>query len=156
MSSIGPQIPPHLLAQLQRTDEDSDNGDSDSGPQINAVSIGPEIPSHIRPQLDVDDPGSILPTASKSSKADGKGAEPSTSNLSSGSGPLFPSTSGHDPGKRHMGPSFPIHPSSYDLDEDEDDDFGPKPLAAGHYERPDPVKEFMEKEEKRRKAAEVT
>jgi len=159
MSSIGPQIPPHLLGQFQRTDNDSD----DSGPQINTVSIGPEIPSHSQPELDVDDSGPrpvigpAFPKASKGSKENRKSAEPSTSRLSSASGPSLPSTSGHTVVKPQIGPPFSIHPSSYDLDEDDDDeDFGPKPLAAGHYERPDPVKEFMEKEEKRRKAVEVT
>lgn len=46
-----------------------------------------------------------------------------------------------------------MNPPTYDSDDDED--IGPKPLAAGHSEQPDPIKEFMEKEDKRKKAAEV-
>lgn len=46
--------------------------------------------------------------------------------------------------------------SGYGDESDSDDDVGPKPLPAGmHHEAADPVKEFMEREEKRRKLAEV-
>ena len=157
MSSIGPQIPPHLLAQFQRPDNDSDNDvDDDSGPQPNALAgnIGPEFPTHVvedaepRPVI-----GPALPTVSKGSKEDNRGIAPSTSKPPSVSGSAYSATPGNAAGKRLVGPPFPIRSSTYDSDDD--DDIGPKPLAAGHYEKPDPVKEFMEKEERRRKAAEV-
>lgn len=155
--SIGPQIPPHLLAQFQRPDNDSDNdGDSDSGPQRNTLAgnIGPEIPTHVvedaRPRPVI---GPALPTVSKGSNEDYRGITPSTSRLPSASGSAYTSTSGNAAGKRHVGPPFPIHSST--CDSDDDDDIGPKPLASGYYEKPDPVKEFMEKEERRKKAAEV-
>jgi hypothetical protein len=98
MSSIGPQIPAHLLAQIQSSNNDSDdNSDSDTGPQPSTATVVPSRP---------------------------------------------------------LAPSIPlVHPSRYDSDSD--DDIGPKPLAAGQYEQPDPVKEFMEKEEKRKKAVQV-
>lgn len=60
---------------------------------------------------------------------------------------------GNASGSRLIGPSFPANPPAYDSDDDED--IGPKPLAAGQCEQPDPIKEFMDKENKRKKAAEV-
>lgn len=62
-----------------------------------------------------------------------------------------------------MGPSLPNYAPTYDPnsayaneDSDSDDDIGPKPLPAGmQHQQTDAVQEFLEREEKRRKAAEV-
>ena len=65
-----------------------------------------------------------------------------------------------------IGPEVPSHLKASDPttnyhsadedDDDSDDDFGPKPLPAGmQHQQTDAVKEFIEREEKRRKLAEV-
>ena len=53
-----------------------------------------------------------------------------------------------------VGPSFPTYPPIHHDDED-DDTLGPMPLPAGVEQESDPIKEFMEKEERRRKNVEV-
>ena len=53
-------------------------------------------------------------------------------------------------------PTTNFHNADEDDDDDSDDDFGPKPLPAGmQHQQTDAVKEFIEREEKRRKLAEV-
>ena len=67
-----------------------------------------------------------------------------------------------------IGPELPSHlknpknsesddePPEKEPEDDDDDDFGPKPLPAGmQHQQTDAVKEFIEREEKRRKLAEV-
>ena len=100
-------------------------------------SIGPELPSHLK---NSKNPAEIRKEA----------------------GPSTP-TSGPPTGKRQVGPTFPSYAPTYDpttyhddSEDDDDDDFGPKPLPAGmQHQQTDAVKEFIEKEEKRRKLAEV-
>lgn len=60
------------------------------------------------------------------------------------------------PAKRVVGPSFPTGPPPADDSEDDDDDVGPMPLPAG-YVVPETsgVQDFLEQEERRRKALEV-
>jgi hypothetical protein len=56
--------------------------------------------------------------------------------------------------KRVLGPA--MGPSPYPSADESDDDIGPTPLPAWHVpEKRDAVREFMEKEERRRKALEV-
>lgn len=128
--SIGPQIPHHLLAQFQRPDDDA-----------TAASIGPELPTLVRkaePKIEVDD--AII-----------GGLNPEDDAVDHGNvGPSTASFSGNFSGNRIIGPSFPST-----NDSDDDDDVGPKPLAAGRSEQPDPVKEFIEREESRKKAVQV-
>jgi hypothetical protein len=55
--------------------------------------------------------------------------------------------------KRQVGPTFPSYAPTYDPTtyQDDDDEFGPKPLPAGmQHQQTDAVKEFIEREEKRR------
>ena len=65
------------------------------------------------------------------------------------------------PQQRAIGPTLPSYPPTYNPttfqdDDSDDDDFGPKPLPVGmQHETPDAVKEFIEREERMRKLAEV-
>ncbi|KAF9527116.1 hypothetical protein CPB83DRAFT_856774 [Crepidotus variabilis] len=174
MSSIGPQIPAHLRQQLQRPQDNED--DEDEGPQPLGPRIGPTIPGPSKVAVfdEDDEDGSpqpkikpnigplIPPETSKSSKKKGHANEV---------GPVGPSLppqirpskkESPPPGnKRILGPSFPSYAPTYNPDayleddDDDDDDVGPQPLPAGmQHEQKDAVKEFMEREEKRKKAAE--
>jgi hypothetical protein len=142
MSAIGPELPPHLV-------NDSTNTDDRNEEALTSNTVGPQIPPSLLKQdeeEDEDDYVPELPPDMIAGRSTGLTAAPSTS-------------------KRVVGPSMPSYPPTYDPryhtsysddDEDDDDDFGPKPLPAGvrHVEI-DPVKQFMEKEEKRRKEVEV-
>ncbi|KII86248.1 hypothetical protein PLICRDRAFT_164662 [Plicaturopsis crispa FD-325 SS-3] len=137
MSSIGPELPPHLLARPKSTEADKD----DSPPPPATVNVGPQIPPELlqRPQPtvtededeDEDDYVPQLPPDLIASRA-GPSKRPVI-------GPSFPSAQDHD--RRQ--------------DDDSDDDVGPMPLPAGYsYQQGDAVREFMEKEERRRKQVE--
>ena len=133
MTSIGPQIPAHLLTQYRKKNDNSDN--NDEGPH-------PELPSYVVSSsttvYDEDDVGPRLEP--ELSKDEDRPSE-------------FHSFSGDSQGKRVSGPSIPL---VYDSDGSDDDDIGPKPLQPGtQHKQPDAVRDFMEKEEKRRKAIEV-
>ena len=143
-SEKGPQIPAHLVQQstLNIYDEDDD----DDGPKP-AVTIGPSIPVKMRESsIDDDDGPDLPPHLRKGSRKEAGFSMP---------------TPGPSTGKRQVGPTFPSYaptydPTTYHSDEDDDDDFGPKPLPAGmQHQQTDAVKEFIEREEKRRKLAEV-
>ena len=151
-SEKGPQVHPHLLKQSTVNiiyDEDDDD-DDDDGPKP-AVTIGPSMPVEFSKVLeyndDGDDNGPELPPHLRKGRLEG----PSTS------------TPGPSTGKRQVGPTFPSYAPTYDPttyhddeDDDDDDDFGPKPLPAGmQHQQTDAVKEFIEREEKRRELAEV-
>lgn len=149
-SEKGPQIPAHLVQQSTLNIYDEDDDDND-GPKP-AVTIGPSIPAEFlkTPESligDSDDDGPDLPPHLR------KGSRKEA-------GPSVP-TSGPSTGKRQVGPTFPSYaptydPTTYHDSEDDDDDFGPKPLPAGmQHQQTDAVKEFIEREEKRRKLAEV-
>ena len=146
MSFIGPELPSHLI-----NPKNSENYDehTEKGPQITPHLVqrstlniydeddddGPELPPHLR-------------------KGSGKEA-----------GSSMPTPPGPSTGKSQVqvGPTFPSYAPTYDPatyhnseDDDDDDDFGPKPLPAGmQHQKTDAVKEFIEREEKRRKLAEV-
>ena len=180
MSSIGPQIPAHLLNPSQ---DDTSDSEDDNGP---ASNIGPQIPAHLlnrqeESKLNVydddDDAGpqpNIGPSIGPSIPASSIGPSiPAHLRSSSSSrpvaGPSLPSSSSSQKSrpveaKRTLGTSLPTYAPTYnpnayadfDEDDEDDDDIGPKPLPAGMvHEQPDAVKEFIEREEKRRKAAEV-
>ena len=137
LSEKGPRIPAHLVPQSTLNIYDDDD---DDGPKP-AVTIGPSIPAD------------FLKTP-ESLRDDDDGPP----HLRKGShGKASPST-----GKRQVGPTFPSYAPTYDPttydngEDDDDDDFGPKPLPAGmQHQQTDAVKEFIEREEKRRKLAEV-
>lgn len=146
MSSIGPELPPHLL---QKPDAENLSDEDQAGPS----TVGPQIPPHLaadplippildegEEESDDDDYGPALPPDLAASR-----------------------TASHaGPSKRVVGPSFPPPPGQnhdrarYGSDGDSDDDFGPQPLPAGmSFEEEDGVREFMEREERRRKQVEV-
>jgi hypothetical protein len=138
MSPIGPEIPAHLLNR-HNTDEDHDTEPT--------LSVGPHIPPELLNQTQDDEDDEDYVPALPPDMAATRSAGPSTSG---------------NPTNKHVGVSGPaLVPSSYDSrhysdDDDDDDDVGPKPLPPGmrHVET-DAVREFMEKEEKRRKELEV-
>lgn len=159
MVSIGPQIPAHLLKQSKTSHSDDD----DDGPQPSA-SIGPQIPAHIlnsssKLQVIDDDDDDDGPHP-----APGPNIGPTIPTVPTIAtrpivGPSMPPKSA----ARSIGPSLPNYAPTYDPntayddeDSDDDDDVGPKPLPAGmQHQQSDAVQEFLEREEKRRKAAEV-
>ncbi|PPR08050.1 hypothetical protein CVT24_010849 [Panaeolus cyanescens] len=175
--SIGPVIPAHLLSQSQPKTSVNDSEDDDDGPRL-PKSIGPSIPAHLLNgskndgESDEDDIGPSLPSSS-ASRSIGPAMPPSTSSGSRNIGPSRPpagpsmpppaaSSSFSGPQKRTIGPALPTYAPTYDpkahaslLDDDSDDDIGPKPLPAGmQHQQSDAVKEFLEREEKRKKLAE--
>jgi len=147
MSSIGPQIPAHF--QNRPISDEEGDVDADIGPQI-----PPELVQQSPPQDeddDDDDYGPALPPDMIAARSAGPSVSRASAPTSSAS-------------KRVVGPSFPSYPPIYDPrvhsfpheDDEDEDDFGPKPLPAGvkHAEK-DAVTEFMEREERRKKLAEV-
>ncbi|KAH7925689.1 hypothetical protein BV22DRAFT_417566 [Leucogyrophana mollusca] len=130
MSSIGPQIPAHLLPTP--TAEDSDEDDD----------YTPALPPDLLAARTQPGPSSGTPRPT-SPPVPPPAASASISRSAADSS-----------SRRVVGPSFP-GPNSYD--DDSDDDVGPKPLPAGlsaaHEERSG-VQEFLEREERRRKQAE--
>jgi hypothetical protein len=183
MSNIGPQLPPHLQHLLSSSSKDDEDDEEEvgpkaptSGPQLPPgyggstviddaededepaapqVGIGPAIPAHLlkAKSNDVDEgrsttpppPPSIGPSFPIHIKAQPQ-AGPSTSNRKA-IGPALP----------NYGPTY--NPSTFnniEVDDDSDDDVGPKPLPAGmKHEESNAVKEFLEREERMRKAREV-
>jgi len=138
MTSIGPQIPAHLLTQYRKQNDDNDN--NDEGP----CQPSSEIPSYVvsssttESQFWVYDDDDVRPR--ELSKGEDRLSESHSNSWDS-------------QGKRVLGPSIPLADGSDDSD---DDDIGPKPLQPGtQNKQPDAVKDFMEKEENRRKAIEV-
>lgn len=177
MSSIGPQIPEHLLKQLNPTNDDDEEDNDGPQPAIaSGPSIGPQIPTQLQSKgsrvqvFDDDDDDDLGP---KPSSSIGPSIPPNTRNIGPSmpprpvAGPSLPSSSSSTSnaskaqGSRTIGPSLPnyaptYNPNSNYSDEDSDDDIGPKPLPAGvQHQQPNAVQEFLEREEKRRKLAEV-
>ncbi|TDL22310.1 hypothetical protein BD410DRAFT_898265 [Rickenella mellea] len=144
MSSIGPELPPHLLKQTSEADVEEDDPQS---------SIGPALPPHlsnlplVTDQADEDeeeDEDAYVPELPPGLSVSRTAPQPP----STASPPLPASTSS----KRILGPSLPTQNRYGD---DEDDDYGPMPMPEGHrQDAGDGVREFMEKEEKRRKEVE--
>ncbi|KAF5373541.1 hypothetical protein D9758_000843 [Tetrapyrgos nigripes] len=166
MSSTGPELPPHL-AHLQKTDEgDEDDSTSDSS---EANLAGPQIPPELlkarsqsqveQPKVeeevedeDEDDYAPALPPDMLSARASGPSMSTTTTAESSTSkkilGPALPPSSSSSS-------SYPVYYQRDDED-DSDDDIGPMPLPPGvaAATEVDGVKQFLEKEENRRKQVE--
>ena len=180
MPSIGPQIPAHLLKPSNRADsDDEDDGPQpvNIGPRIPAHLLSAKSGESKTQVFDDDDDDDFGPSPQvgpsigpsmppRSSARAAPEARPAHSRPMVG--PSMPppapsaSVSAAAQGKRPVGPSLPKYAPMYDPssgygdESDSDDDVGPKPLPAGmHHEAADPVKEFMEREEKRRKLAEA-
>jgi hypothetical protein len=179
---IGPEIPPHLLNRTQSGASD----DEDDGPQpAPPANIGPQIPIHLSSAtsresktLVYDDDDDDVGPRPASGPSTGPSIGPSLPSRPQSTAPTKrapdtrpvagpsmppPAPPTHGGGKRAIGPTMPSYAPTYDPtsgygdESDSDDDVGPKPLPAGmHHEAVDPVKEFMEREEKRRKLAEVS
>ncbi|KAF9261537.1 hypothetical protein L218DRAFT_869710 [Marasmius fiardii PR-910] len=155
MSSIGPQLPPHLQHLTSSQDSDSEEENATVDPEIpsdllkkrttatteEVAVVGPQIPSELlkqratAPEEEEEDEDDYMPALPPDLAA-------------SRSGPEFAATSTN---KKIIGPAFPPQHGSYS--DDDDDDVGPMPLPAG-YQKPaevDGVKQFLEQEEKRRK-----
>jgi len=140
--SVGPALPPHLQRSKRHA------VDEDRGPPLGS-SIGPDIPPHLRhsvPSEDDDERPSVgpsigptLPPHLRRPTSNGDNDEPS-SDISPSSIP-------------------PNQAQQLDAeDDDSDDDFGPQPLPAHlhtSYSANDGVREFLEKEERRKRNIEV-
>ena len=162
MSAIGPELPPHLQSQTISHSDDDDNEGALVGPHILTHLLNPPSTSK-GPSVTV---GPILPpeflknSANKEEEEDEDDYMPELPPDLVQSRIAAPSAPG--PSSRQVGPSLPSYAPTYDPrnyadeEDDDDDDFGPKPLPAGmQHRQTDAVKEFMEKEEKRRKHLEV-
>jgi hypothetical protein len=166
---IGPQIPPELLKRPSH-DEDEDDTDDDFGPKPfshgggddSKVSLerdqekNEEQPKIYGPQI----PTELLNRPPPPREGDGDEVDHTPSDRSRLK--ASPSSPMASPPKRLIGPSIgPSYPPHYGLriqddSDDSDDDVGPKPLPTGMSSGiTDGVREFMEKEERRRKQVEV-
>ena len=162
MASIGPQIPSHLLQNQRRTEESREDSDEEAGPKPEASvgpSIGPQIPTRpansagpsitTQDEDEDDDYGPSLPPDLLA-----KRSGPSSSAARTTSPARSPSPPG--PSRRIVGPTLPGRvQQSYD----DDDDYGPMPLPEGAQKMDsvsEGVREFLEKEERRRQQAEVS
>ncbi|KAF7969746.1 hypothetical protein HWV62_26110 [Athelia sp. TMB] len=149
MSSIGPALPPHLQPSTQADDDSDDEpGPSVAGPSAPAP-VGPIVPAHL---LSAAGPSQPPPTQNDDDEEDDDDYGPALPPelLAARAGPAEPASA---PSKRVVGPSFPTRHDRYD--DDSDDDVGPMPLPAGiSFEEADGVREFMEREERRRKQIE--
>ena len=149
MSSIGPELPPHLQSQ-SKTGNSSD--DDDEGPAP-SVFVEPQIPAHLLAGPPTPPPENVEPEGEESDDDYGPALPPE----------LLAARSGRQV-QRVVGPSFPPPQSQgYDRmkygarDDSDDDDFGPQPLPSGAaVEEKDGVREFMEREERRRQQIEVS
>ena len=152
---IGPEIPTQLLSGRSTTPDDND--ENVAGP---SASIGPVIPPEVlvrsqetklaednfKPEEDDESEDDYVPEL-----------PPDLAAAHSG-----PSESAAPPAaiKQVQGPALPpgLRRRRYAGDSDDsDDDYGPMPLPAGmQLEETDGVREFLEKEEQRRKHVEVS
>jgi hypothetical protein len=153
MSAIGPELPPHLVNRSKNyiSSEAEDEASVVGPPHLVA---GPsKCPSHPPPQAENetneeesdsdDDYGPALPPDLLAARSK---LTPSTTTIGPSLPPAYTESQNHD--RRRYGD---------DADEDDsDDDVGPMPLPAGiSFEEEDGVREFMEREETRRKEIEV-
>lgn len=138
MSTIGPAIPAHLLNR-HGTNEEGLDTDSDS-------PVGPQIPVELLNQAndDAEEEG-YVPALPPDMVATRSAGSSSTSRAT---------TNTHGASGLVQGQSSYIH--RYQSDDDDDDDVGPQPLPPGtRHAETDAVREFVEKEEKRRRELEV-
>ncbi|THH10589.1 hypothetical protein EW145_g1231 [Phellinidium pouzarii] len=152
MKSIGPQIPVHL-ASHRADDEDDGAAPQPAGPQIPSHLLGGASAVAAEDDEDEDDdsygpalpPDLLVARKRTSSSAVAAAAGPSSSP------PLA---------RRVVGPSLPGHDRqtySYPDADADDDGYGPMPLPEGAQSTDgvsEGVREFLEKEEKRRKEIE--
>jgi hypothetical protein len=153
MSAIGPELPPHLLTRSKGgSPSDGDDQPSTVGPQIPPHLVaGPSKP-HSQPAEDEanqeesdsdDDYAPALPPDLLASRSD---SGPTTKVV----GPTFPQL--YSKGQNHDRSRYGVDAD----EEDSDDDVGPMPLPDGiSFEEENGVREFMEREERRRKQVEV-
>ena len=138
---IGPDIPAHLLSGRSTTPD----SEPEAGPSL-PPTVGPSIPPELQKPVEQvqnkeeeeedEDEDDYVPELPPDLAAARGGSSASTS-------------------RRVQGPSFPSGPPRPTYDSD-DDDVGPMPLPAGYaFEEKDGVTEFLEREERRRKQAEV-
>lgn len=169
MTSIGPQIPHHLLRKAKGKEiDDEEPGPQPQGSRVpDTPSIGPHIPANALSQVLVqhasrpgstynndDDDDDYVPelppdlVASRSGTSVSDNARPEAG----------PSTGRQE--RRVLGPSLPGHvQQAYGDDGDSDEgDYGPMPSMqrTQHSDTvSEGVREFLEKEEKRKKEIEV-
>ncbi|KAF8657968.1 hypothetical protein AX16_002129 [Volvariella volvacea WC 439] len=167
MPGIGPEIPPHLLPKVEQSaSDDGSDDDASFGPQLPADLVARQPNSRSPPREQKEQP-----TASQGGAQIGPqvGAQPQDDDddddddytpalppdMATSRAPTSLATAvksaGAGPSRRPAGPLLPSQ-QRYFPDEDDDDDFGPKPLPAGvTLEEPSAVQKFMEQEERRRK-----
>jgi len=140
---IGPDIPAYL-AQLKSTTPEEEDA-PEAGPSV-GPSVGPVIPAH------------LLSTSTTSSTPQPEEEEEEEDDYVPALPPdLLAARSASAPIAKLQGPALPPHLARRreEESEDDDDDYGPKPLPAGFVvEEKSAVKQFMEREERRRKLLE--
>lgn len=151
MASIGPELPPHLLSREKyREDGETQGSNVTVGPQFPSQLSTTPVPGPLLPptqaeaeeESEEDDYGPALPPDLLAART---GASSSASTLKKVVGPSFPHSYGHD------------WQTGFQDDDDSDEDVGPKPLPTGYsFQEEDGVREFIEKEERRRKQVEVS
>ncbi|KAJ3525730.1 hypothetical protein NMY22_g10451 [Coprinellus aureogranulatus] len=175
MSGIGPQLPPHLQHLLGSSNAADDDSGDDVGPQPTAPTVGPQMPpgfgsSRVHDDEDDKAPSSGIGPAipahllrGSSGKDPEGGGRSTTPPLERPSRPTPEPEPGPSTNRKVVGPTLPNYGPTYNPDtygnvedeEDSDDDVGPKPLPAGmKHEESNAVKEFIEREERMRKARE--
>jgi cytochrome c1 len=156
MSSIGPKIPTHLLAASLSTSLPLSGDERRHVTESSSAPIGPVLPPDPQAQ-----PSAFIVQASPVEEEDEDEDDyapmlpPDLAALRDGG--AVPNSAP----KRAVGPAMPpTYVQHFDEDgggdDDDDDDVGPRPLPAGlNMQKKDAVAEFMEREERRRKAVEV-
>ncbi|EIM92060.1 uncharacterized protein STEHIDRAFT_117150 [Stereum hirsutum FP-91666 SS1] len=162
MSSIGPSLLPHLVAGSSKTSSPPPGPTPSTGPTI-LTSAGPQIsngsspaPAHepqsypTGPQLPPSsNPGPPRYEEEEEEEEDDYAPALPPDLAASRSG----TNSSAGPPKRVLGPS--MGPARREEEEESEDEVGPVPLPQGVVlEEEDGVREFLEKEEQRRKAIE--
>lgn len=160
MASIGPQLPAHLLRKQSEAFKSTtpspfsaDEDNEDAGP----APIGPHIPANIhnrRSQSAQDNTNQDHDLGDNDDDDDDDAYVPALppNLLTSRTSTVEPISRAE---KRVLGPSLPSR-DNYDEDENDEEDYGPKPSFSSVGQEDDGVREFMEKEEKRRKELEVS
>ena len=145
MSAIGPELPPHLLTRSK--------GGSPSDGDDQPATVGPQIP--------VAGPSLTQPAEDETNQGDSDSDDDyapalppdllaSRSGLGLTTKVAFPQP--YSKGQNHDRSKYGVDPD----EEDSDDDVGPMPLPDGiSFEEENGVREFMEREERRRKQIEV-
>jgi hypothetical protein len=152
MSSIGPQLPPHLLAAAANAHASDDEDDSEGpspGPSAPAA-IGPAMPPPTMkppaapapaPAAEVDSDDDYTPALPPGFSAQPPASRPAAGPARASSG-------------RVVGPTMPHHSARHE-DDDSEDEIGPSPVPVGPVVQRNAAAEFRAREESRRKALEV-